>query len=187
MGGRNSAVHGYGEGISRLRFDLYFCHSPQIGDAPIGFKPLACQKVGSLMLDARCWMLESTIFRSGSVLKWRTSCLCVTAPRQGEKSSVCAVRHWALEWNCVAVLSSVASFNPSYVDLSSYNKSRIKPLLLLPLLLVPRPSALFRPPEWLPRLRSDRGCPGRFHPHPKVFPPPRGPPPGRTRPERTPE
>ena len=33
---------------------------------------------------------------------------------------VCAVRHWALEWNCVAVLSSLASFNPGYVDLSSY-------------------------------------------------------------------
>ena len=49
----------------------------------------------------------------------------IVEPRWGTKfvvlfNPVCAVRHWALEWNCVAVHSSVASFNPSYVDLSSY-------------------------------------------------------------------
>ncbi len=32
--------------------------------------------------------LKTTIFRSGSVLKWRTSCLCVTARRQGEMSAL---------------------------------------------------------------------------------------------------
>ena len=42
---------------------------------------------------------------------------------------VCAVRHWALEWNCVAVLSSLASFNPGYVDLSSYLPSLFIPLV----------------------------------------------------------
>ena len=35
---------------------------------------------------------------------------------------VCAVRHWALEWNCFAVHSSVASFNPGYGNLSSYQR-----------------------------------------------------------------
>ena len=32
--------------------------------------------------------LKTTIFRSGSVLKWRTACLCVTARRQGGMSAL---------------------------------------------------------------------------------------------------
>ena len=32
--------------------------------------------------------LKTTIFRSGSVLKWQTSCLCLTARRQGEMSAL---------------------------------------------------------------------------------------------------
>ena len=39
------------------------------------------------------------------------------------------MRHWALEWNCVTVHSSAASFNPSYVDLSSYKKTLKRPEL----------------------------------------------------------